>query len=140
MDEDAELRGIRERLARELAAATPAAPAGPVVATEADLPRLLGSGVVLLDCWATWCGPCRVMEPIVEDLAREFAGKVTVAKLDVDQEPRAAQALQVQGVPTFVVFKDGRPVERFVGAVPKQQLAMALRKWSGPMRGPGPRR
>lgn len=139
MDDDAELKAIRARLAQELAA-TPPAPTGPVVATEANLPGILSRGVVLLDCWAVWCGPCRIMEPIVDDLAKEFAGKVTVAKLDVDANPRASQALQVQGIPTFLVFKDGRPVDRLVGAVPKERLAMALKRASGPVRGPGPRR
>ena len=80
------------------------------------------------------------MEPHIEALAEEFAGKAVVAKMDVDENPRAAQALAVQSIPTFLVFKDGQPVERFVGAVPKAQLAMALRKWTGPTRAPGPRR
>ena len=145
MDDDPELAAIRARLARELAAKAPAPAPGPVVATEATLPALLEeSGVVLLDCWATWCGPCRVMEPVVEDLARELAGQAVVAKLDVDANPRASQALRVQGIPTFFVFKDGRAVERLVGAVPKERLAAAVRRHLGHGRGPratpGPRR
>lgn len=143
--EEEELRAIRAKIADDLAALgraqASAAPAGPVEVHEADLPRLLGrEGVVLLDCWAVWCGPCRIMEPTIEALAKDFAGKAVVAKMDVDHNPRAAQALGVQGIPTFLIFKDGKPVDRFVGAVPKEQLAMALRRATGPVRGPGPRR
>lgn len=143
MDDDAELQAIRARLARDLAApaaAGPPATARPVEAHEADLERLLGTGVVLLDCWATWCPPCRIMEPVIDQLAAEWAGKAVVAKLDVDRNPRASEAFQVRSIPTFFLFKDGKAIERFVGAVPKAQLENALRRATAPVRSPGPRR
>jgi len=81
---------------------------------------------VLLDVWARWCVPCRGMEPVIEELAASLAGKVRVAKLDVDHNPEAAARLRVLGVPTLIVFKDGREVTRMVGARDKGDLMRAL--------------
>jgi len=81
---------------------------------------------VLLDVWARWCVPCRGMEPVIEELAASLAGKVRVAKLDVDRNPEAAARLRVLGVPTLIVFKDGREVTRMVGARDKGDLMRAL--------------
>ena len=75
---------------------------------------------VLVDVWADWCGPCKAIAPIVEELAREYEGRLKVMKLDVDENPRTASTYQVQSLPTLLVFKDGRLAERIVGAVPKQ--------------------
>jgi thioredoxin 1 len=75
---------------------------------------------VLVDVWADWCGPCKAIAPIVEELAREYEGRLKVMKLDVDENPRTASTYQVQSIPTVLVFKDGRLAERIVGAVPKQ--------------------
>ena len=81
---------------------------------------------VLLDVWAPWCVPCRGMEPVIEDLAASLAGKVRVAKLDVDRNPEAAARLRILGVPTVIVFKNGREVTRMVGARDKGELMRAL--------------
>ena len=77
---------------------------------------------VLVDFWADWCGPCKAIAPIVEELAREYEGRLKVMKLDVDENPRTASTYQVQSIPTLLVFKDGRLAERIVGAVPKQVI------------------
>jgi thioredoxin 1 len=77
---------------------------------------------VLVDVWADWCGPCKAIAPIVEELAREYEGRLKVMKLDVDENPRTASTYQVQSIPTLLVFKDGRLAERIVGAVPKQVI------------------
>jgi thioredoxin len=81
---------------------------------------------VLLDVWAPWCVPCRGMEPIVEELAATLAGRVRVAKLNVDRSPATASRLRIQGVPTLIVFKDGHEVARMVGARPKSDILRAI--------------
>ena len=81
---------------------------------------------VLVDVWADWCGPCKAIAPIVEELAREYEGRLTVMKLDVDENPRTASTYQVQSIPTLLVFKDGKLAERIVGAVPKQVIVDKL--------------
>jgi thioredoxin 1 len=77
---------------------------------------------VLVDFWAIWCGPCKAIAPIVEELAGEYDGKLKVMKLDVDDNPRTAVTYGVQSIPTLLVFKDGKPAERIVGAVPKKVI------------------
>jgi thioredoxin 1 len=77
---------------------------------------------VLVDFWAAWCGPCKAIAPVVEELAGEYEGKMKVMKLDVDENPRTPTTYGVQSIPTLLIFKDGRPAERIVGAVPKKLL------------------
>lgn len=77
---------------------------------------------VLVDFWAEWCGPCKAIAPIVDEVADEFAGKVKVAKLDVDAAQELAAKYNVMSIPTMVIFKGGEPVDQIVGAVPKDQI------------------
>ena len=81
---------------------------------------------VVVDLWAPWCAPCRFVAPILEELAREYAGRLKVIKVNVDENPALAQRFQAFSIPTLVVLRDGRVVDRIVGALPKPQLAVRL--------------
>ena len=86
---------------------------------ESDVP-------VLLDMWAAWCGPCRMVSPIVDELAGDYAGRIKVGKIDVDEQPELQEAFQALSIPTLVLVKDGTVVAKAVGARPKAALAAAL--------------
>jgi thioredoxin 1 len=91
--------------------------------TEQVLP---GSTPVLVDFWAPWCGPCRMLGPVVEEIAADYKGKVKVVKVNIDENQALASKYDVRSIPTLIIFKEGQPVERMVGALPKSEIAKKI--------------
>ncbi|NQZ13438.1 MAG: thioredoxin TrxA [Alphaproteobacteria bacterium] len=84
---------------------------------------LSADGPVMVDFWAEWCGPCKALSPIVDEVAEELSGKMKVVKVNIDENPNAPTKYGVRGIPTLIVFKDGEPVETKVGGMSKSQLS-----------------
>jgi thioredoxin 1 len=99
--------------------------------TDADFGTEIREGLVLVDFWAPWCGPCRWVSPIIEQLASDYAGKVRVGKLNVDENQNTAMTYRVMSIPTVILFKDGEPVEAMVGALPKASYQQKLDRHVG---------
>jgi len=85
--------------------------------------------LVVVDCWAPWCGPCYMVAPVVEDLARDYAGKILFGKLNVDENRRTAMQHQIMSIPTMLVFKNGKLVDRIIGAMPRQMLEPKITRY-----------
>jgi thioredoxin 2 len=100
----------------------------PIAVTDATFETIVlrATAPVLLDCWAEWCGPCHMLAPTIDALARDYAGRVVVAKLDVDANPRTAARYEVRGIPTLLVFDHGELVDRLVGVQPRSAIEARL--------------
>ncbi|MBQ7221908.1 MAG: thioredoxin [Bacteroidales bacterium] len=98
--------------------------------TDSNFEDLLSKGgLMIVDFWATWCGPCRMLSPIVDELADEFAGKLTVAKCNVDEASDVPMKYSIRNIPTLLFFKNGELVDRSVGAVPKSDIVARIEKY-----------
>jgi len=100
----------------------------PVEVTDDSFERevLSHPGAVLLDCWAPWCGPCKMVAPVLDQLASEYSGRVKIAKLNVDENPATASRYGIRSIPTMLIFKKGNQIDRLVGALPKQEIESHL--------------
>ncbi len=93
-----------------------------IILNEQDFDQKTVDIPTLIDFWATWCGPCRMMSPIVDEIANELAGKIKVGKVNTDECPNIAQRFAIMSIPTFVLLKEGKEVARMIGVTPKQKL------------------
>ena len=101
----------------------------PIKVTDADFDQVIKEKpLVIVDFWAEWCAPCRAIAPIVEDLAKKYAGKVTFAKLNTDENPEVPQRYMVMGIPTLLFFKGGKLVDQVVGAMPRAPFEERVKK------------
>jgi thioredoxin len=101
----------------------------PVHVTDADFDDVIhGHPLALIDGWAPWCGPCRAIAPTIEEIAKEYADKLFVGKLNVDDNPKTAECYQIQSIPTLLLVKDGCEVDRIVGLCPKEHITQKLQK------------
>jgi thioredoxin 1 len=130
--DDPELAAIRaRRLQRLLTEASAPATAHPVPLTDATFDAEVSKpGLILVDFWAAWCGPCHRVAPILEAIAADMADVLRIGKLNVDDNPRTAGRFAVQSIPTMLLFKDGKLVDGIVGAYPRAQIEATIRRWT----------
>jgi thioredoxin 1 len=139
-DEEMEIERIKERKMREMEAEMKAMKEEEKKKAEViDHPLTIDDNsfvetirkypLVVVDCWAPWCGPCRLIAPVIEELSKEYAGKVVFGKLNVDENPRVATDFAIMAIPTLFIFKNGEPVDVIQGAMPKQYLEAKVKEW-----------
>ncbi len=125
-----ELEAIRKKRLQELQRSLEARqyPAEPVIVTDISFDRFISQyPLTVVDFWAQWCGPCRMLSPIIDQLASELQGRIVFGKLDTDQNPMTAQSLGISSIPTLIVFRQGNLVDRISGALPKHLLLQRLK-------------
>jgi len=131
-EENEELRRIKDKKLRELMKRQEKKQemsTKPIPVTDSNFNEIVDkNSLALIDCWAPWCGPCVVISPVVEELAKEYAGKVLFGKLNVDENPRTAERFRIFGIPTLLIIRNGKEVDRIVGLVPKDQIEAHLKK------------
>lgn len=134
-EEDEELKHIREKKRMNLMGnkeRNKEMTAEPVHVDDSNFTEITKNNpLVLIDFWAAWCGPCRALASTIEELAKEYEGKVVIGKLNVDENPNTAECYQVFSIPTLVMMKDGLEVDRIVGLVPKKHVEAILKKHLG---------
>ena len=138
-NEDMEIQTIRERKLVEMMQKARAQlqtadkdDGKPIILSDASFSSEISKyPLMLVDFWAAWCGPCRMVAPIIEQLAKDYAGRVAFGKLDVDENPLTAGEFDVQSIPTLLIFKDGEAVDGIIGAVPKHQIESKIKAQLG---------
>lgn len=129
-----ELEEIRQKKLAELKERTEAAPVSqplsePFEVTDATFEKAVQEHEILfIDFWAPWCGPCRMVAPVVRELARDYAGRVAFGKVNTDENPRTAMQFRIMSIPTLMLFRDGRPVDTMIGAAPRGIIEGMIQK------------
>jgi len=137
MKKDEELEKIKQRKLRQLMEKTVETekkkkPAlnKPIEVSDATFKEtILNHSLVVVDCWAPWCAPCRIVAPVIEEMARDYAGKILFGKLNVDENRKVATQYQIMSIPTLLVFKNGKLIDRIVGAMPRQMLEPKITRY-----------
>lgn len=137
MEEEKELEKIKQRKLRELMEKAvntkdKKKPAlnKPIDVSDATFNEMIqNNSLVVVDCWAPWCGPCHMVAPVIKELALDYAGKILFGKLNVDENREVARQYQIMGIPTLLVFKDGKLVDRILGAMPRQVLEPKIARY-----------
>lgn len=130
--EDPELEKIKARKMQEMMKTSKSGDeiSSPITVTDADFEKAIKEHpLMVIDCWASWCGPCRMIAPIIDELAKEYAGEIVFGKLNVDENPKTATRFSVMGIPTLLIIKNGTEVDRIVGASPKLLIENKLKKY-----------
>ncbi len=105
-------------------------PKTPITVTDENFEQLVQRyPLFIVDCWAAWCYPCRIIAPIVDELARDYAGRIVFGKLNVDENPRTAERFGITGIPTLLILRSGGEVDRIVGAAPRTSIESTLQRW-----------
>jgi thioredoxin 1 len=138
-NEDRELERIKQAKLREMMKRTASAPSfekreaslgKPVEITDATFKETIqNNSLVVVDCWAPWCGPCHMVAPIIEELARDYSGKILFGKLNVDENPEVSTQYGIMSIPTLLVFKNGKLVDRIIGAMPRRLLESRIARY-----------
>ncbi len=124
---DEELEKIKEQKMKELAREAVTS-SKPIVVTDATFESFAAQHpYAVIDFWATWCGPCRMVEPIVEELAKEYSGKIAFGKLDVDENQATAMRFNTMSIPTLLILKNGKEADRIIGAYPREYIEVKLK-------------
>lgn len=128
-EEDRELNRIRQEKLKRYVERRKSVSTKPAHVTDESFCKVVEqNSLALIDFWASWCGPCLALASTIEDLAKEYTGKIFVGKLNVDENPDTASCYKVFSIPTVLIMKDGKEVERVVGCVPKESIVSALKK------------
>ena len=134
MSEDAEMHRIREKKLVEMVQLARAQlrtgknDGKPIILSDATFSSEISKyPLMVVDFWAAWCGPCRMISPVIERLAREYSGRVAFGKLNVDENPLTSEEFEVQSIPTLLIFRNGEAVDGIIGAVPKDQIESRIK-------------
>jgi len=138
MDEDVEIKQIRARKKREFVdkmkgqeiSLEKKYPNVPVTVKDSTFDQMIRQyPLMVIDCWAPWCGPCHMIAPTIEEMAKDYVGKVVFGKLNVDENPEISRRFEILGIPTLLIMKNAKEVDRIVGVAPKQLIEAKLRKY-----------
>jgi thioredoxin 1 len=125
--EELKRKRLQEMIERKQKEKAPIITNSPIEVTDENFNDIVKkSGLVVVDCWAAWCAPCRMIGPVIEELAKDYAGKIVFGKLNVDANRKVPTEYQIMSIPTILVFKDGKLVDRIVGAIPKKILEPSI--------------